>query len=112
MRAPIESASWRLGDPSYQSVLAVSCASLREPISALACTPEPYRLQRQVSWASSLDQFLVSDALTGNRRNEAVKPRESMILDVAFVQAEGKLIDVAAKMFPAGRDDKRRSGSA
>src|ERR1700674_4618660 len=89
-------------DPVCRGALAVVCASLRERISALAYRPEPHPLSHQALSALSLNQFLVSDAPTGNCRNEAVEPRERMILDVAFVQAESKFIDVAAKMFRAG----------
>jgi hypothetical protein len=51
---------------------------------------------------SSLDQRLIGKALAGGSANKAFKPRESMMLYVPFVQAEGKFIDVAAKVLRAG----------
>lgn len=50
----------------------------------------------------SLDQPLVSKALALRSGHEAIEPRQGMVLDVAFVQAERKFIDVAIKMLCAG----------
>ena len=54
------------------------------------------------AWASSCDQRLVCQALTGNAVDEAVQPVESVAHHVAVIQPEGKFIDVAAKVLGAG----------
>jgi hypothetical protein len=83
-------------DPVCQAARVVSYASSPEQTSASGCRPEPHRLSRQAPWVSSLDQRLVGDALTNHGGSEDVKPRQGVILDVAFVQPESELIDVAA----------------
>jgi hypothetical protein len=45
-----------------------------------------------------LDQHFIGKSLTGNRADKAFKPRESVMLYIPFIKAEGKFIDVAAKM--------------
>jgi hypothetical protein len=90
------------GVPVWRDARAFSCVSSQESISDLVCRPEPYPLSRQALRAVSLDQFLIGDALTSHGRREAVQPRQGMILDVALVQPEGKLINVPAKMLWAG----------
>ena len=50
----------------------------------------------------SLDQRLVGQPLASNAVHETVEARQGVVLDVAFVQPEGKFIDVAAKVFLAG----------
>ena len=50
----------------------------------------------------SLCEPLICQPLAGNAVNKAVEPRHGMVLDVAFVQPEGELIEVAAKVLRAG----------
>jgi hypothetical protein len=52
--------------------------------------------------ALSLDQPLVGQALSSDAINEALKPRQGMVLHIAFVEPEGELIDIAAKVLRAG----------
>jgi hypothetical protein len=48
-----------------------------------------------------LDQRLVCQTLSGNASHEAIEPSQCMVLNTAFIQPEGKFINVAAKMFLA-----------
>jgi hypothetical protein len=48
--------------------------------------------------ARPLDQRLVSQTLSGHAINEAIEPSKRVVFHVAFVQAEGKFIDIAAKV--------------
>lgn len=48
-----------------------------------------------------MDQLLVGDALARNARHEAVQPLHGVAVDVAFVQPERELIDVATKVLLA-----------
>jgi len=50
----------------------------------------------------SLDQRLVSQPLASHAVNETVEPRQGVVLDVAFVQAERKFINVTVQMLFAG----------
>jgi hypothetical protein len=50
----------------------------------------------------SLCEPLISQPFAGNAVNEAIKPRECMVLHVALVKPERKFIDVAIKMLWAG----------
>jgi hypothetical protein len=50
----------------------------------------------------SLDQRPVSQPLPGDTIHKAIEPRQGVIFDVAFVQPEGKFIDVAVEMLLAG----------
>src|ERR1700730_8035886 len=83
------------------------CASSRTSFWASAYRLEPYRQLHQaplapsVMGALSLDQRLICQTLSGNASHEAIEPRQCMVLNIAFVQAEGKFINVAAKMFGA-----------
>jgi hypothetical protein len=71
---------------------------------ASAYRSEPYRQLRQaplapfVMEALSLDQCLVRQTLSGNASHEAVEPGQCVVLNIAFVQSEGKFINVATKM--------------
>src|SRR5258708_5246625 len=51
--------------------------------------------------ASSLDQRLVCQALAGHPFNEAIEARQRVVPDVSFVQPEGELVNVAAKVLGA-----------
>lgn len=73
--------------------------------SALADTPAPRpRFDPAPSGASvcSCDQLLVGDALAGGRGYHRIEPSEGLALDVALVQSEGKLVEVAPRMLAAG----------
>jgi hypothetical protein len=50
----------------------------------------------------SLDQTFVREPLAGYSVNEAIESRQGMVLHIAFVETEGELIDIAAKMLRAG----------
>jgi hypothetical protein len=82
-------------------------ASSRTSSWALACRLEPYQqlhpapLTPSVMAVLSLDKRLVCQPLSSRAINKAVKPSERMVLNIAFVQAEGKFTNVAAKMFLA-----------
>jgi hypothetical protein len=81
------------------------CASLRTSFWASADMLEPRKPSRPISLValvSSLYQRLIGKALARNRANEAFKPCESMMFYVPFVEAEGKLVNIAAKMFRTG----------
>src|SRR5580704_5655167 len=52
--------------------------------------------------ARSLRQYLVGQPLARNAVHEGVKPRQRVVFDVAFVEPEGELVNVAAKMLRAG----------
>jgi hypothetical protein len=54
------------------------------------------------SLAGSLRQSLIYQPLARRPIHKAIKARQSMIIDVAFIQAERKFIDVTSKMFFAG----------
>jgi hypothetical protein len=53
-------------------------------------------------WDHSLREPFIGQSLAGNAINEAVKPCQGMILDVTFIESEGKLINVASKMLFTG----------
>jgi hypothetical protein len=79
-------------------------ASSRASSLASADMRAPWKPSRPISSAalvSSLNQRFIGKALAGDSTNKAFKPRESMMPYVPFVQAEGKLINIAAKMFRA-----------
>jgi hypothetical protein len=79
----------------------VVCVSFLVSISALVDRQGPHRQWRQVLlvfFDYSLDQCLVGQPLASHAVNETVKPRQGMILYVAFVQPEGKFVNIAAKM--------------
>jgi len=81
------------------------CVSSRTSFLASADMLEPRKPSHPISSAalvSSLDQSLIGEALTGGSTNKAFKPRESVMLYIPFVQAEGKFVNIAAKMFLAG----------
>jgi len=85
----------------WQVLLPVAFASSPVLTSVLADKRGPHRQSHLVPLAVvvySLDQRLVCQPLSSNAVNEAIKPRQGMVLDVAFVQAERKFIDVATKM--------------
>lgn len=69
----------------------------REPSQRLRPTP----LGASVVAALSLDQRLVCETLPGAAIDKAVKPSKRVVFDVAFVQSERELIDVAVKMLRA-----------
>src|SRR3954465_7351378 len=52
--------------------------------------------------AASCDQRLVGQPLAGCACGKAVEPGQRMQLDVAFVQPEGELVNVARQMLRAG----------
>jgi hypothetical protein len=77
-------------------------AFLPVSFSALVDRRAPHRQSNRVLLAVavlSLDQRLISQPLASHAVNEAIKPRQGMVLHVAFVQTERKFINVAAKMF-------------
>jgi hypothetical protein len=49
-----------------------------------------------------LDKRLVGEPLSGCSVNEAVEPRERVVLHIAFVQAKGELVNIAVQMLWAG----------
>jgi hypothetical protein len=55
-------------------------------------------LTPSVMEALSLDQRLICQTLPSDACNEAIEPSQCVVLDISFVQSEGKFIDVAAKM--------------
>src|SRR6267143_245702 len=68
---------------------------------ALADRLAPHRRWHLVLWAvwwCSLREPLVRQSLAGNTIHEAIKPRQRMVLDVAFVKPKRKLVNIAAKM--------------
>jgi hypothetical protein len=84
---------------------AISSPSRILQISILADEPEPsqrsYPELRAVWGLHSSDQILVSRPLAGRAVNEAVDPLRGVPLDIAFIQAEGKLIDIAVHVLRA-----------
>jgi len=52
--------------------------------------------------ARSLDQRLVCQPLPGDPVNKAVEPGQGMVLDVALIEPEGELVNIAAKVLRAG----------
>jgi hypothetical protein len=73
--------------------------------SALADRRAPRRQSRLTLWAVfllSLDQPLIRQALSSNAVHKTIKPRKRVVLDVAFIQSESKLVNVAPKMFRTG----------
>lgn len=92
---------------SSQSLRRVSCVSSRVSTSALACTPRQHPRLRQAraerSLAlSSLDQRLVCQPLARGPVNEAIEPRQGMVLDVALVEPERKFVNVTVQVLRAG----------
>jgi hypothetical protein len=57
-----------------------------------------WRLALLVVWERSLCKPLVCQPLASRTINEAIKPRQSMVLDVSFIQPEGKFVNITAKM--------------
>ena len=51
---------------------------------------------------SLCDQRFVGQPLPGNRANETVQPFHGVTGHIAVIEAERKLVNVAAKMFRAG----------
>jgi hypothetical protein len=82
-------------------------ASSRTLTSASACRLKPYQQLHPVPLtpfamgALSLDQRLICQTLSGNGSHEAIEPGQCVVLNIAFVQTEGKFINIAAKMFGA-----------
>src|ERR1700737_1194923 len=80
------------------------CASSRASSLASAYRRAPYQRLRQtllaasVASASSLNQRLVRQPLSGRTLHKAIKPRESMILHVTLIKPESKFVDVPPKM--------------
>jgi hypothetical protein len=73
-------------------------------ILALDDKPKPRRQSRPVLWevwCRSLRKPLICQPLAGNAVNEAVKAHKSMVLDIAFIEPEGKFVNVTAKMLTA-----------
>jgi len=80
-------------------------ASLQACSLASADRLAPRQPSRPISSAalvSSLNQRLIGKALASDSADKAFKPRESVMLYVPFVQAEGKFVNIAVKMFRAG----------
>jgi hypothetical protein len=72
---------------------------------ALADMREPRQPSHPISSAalvSSLDQRLIGKALAGGSTNKAFQSRESVMPHVAFIEAEGKFVNISARMFRAG----------
>ena len=81
------------------------CASLPVLILASACTPRLRRRLRptlSVPSVRSLNEPFVSEALASRPTNEAIEPRQGVVLHVTFVQPERKLVNIAIKMLRAG----------
>jgi hypothetical protein len=82
-------------------------ASSRTSSLALAYMPRQHRRLRRAPLArslgaSSLNERLVCEPLSGRSVYEAVEPRQGMVLDIALVQPERKFIDVAVQMLRTG----------
>src|SRR3990167_10481616 len=72
--------------------------------SALADKPAQRRQSDpalSVASAYSRDQILVGNALASGGGDHRIEARESLALDVAFVQPERKFLDVPAQMLAA-----------
>jgi hypothetical protein len=81
------------------------CAFSRTSFWASADMREPRQPSRPISsgpLVSSFDQRLIGKALASGSPDKTFKSRERVVLNIAFVQAEGKLVNIAAKMFRAG----------
>jgi hypothetical protein len=84
-----------------------ACAFLRTSSLASACRPEPYRQLHQAPLALSLmvalslDQRLICQTLASDAVHETIEPSERVVFNIAFVQSEGKFINVAAQMLLA-----------
>jgi hypothetical protein len=86
----------------WQVLLPVAFVSSPVLISVLADKRGPHRQSHLIPLAVvaySLDQRLVGQPLTSHAVNETIKPRQSVVLDVAFIQAERKFVHVATKVF-------------
>jgi hypothetical protein len=70
-------------------------ADMREP-------RQPLHPISSAALVSSLYQRLIGKALASDSANKAFKPRESVMFYVPFVKAEGKLVNIATKMFRTG----------
>src|SRR5271166_4628122 len=72
---------------------------------ASACTTEPCARWRRVLaavWADrSRDQRLVGQPLAGDALDEAGEPLQRVALDVALIQPEAELVNVAVQMLRA-----------
>jgi len=81
-------------------------ASCRASSSVSVGRREPRPQCHLVFWVSvfsrSLDQFFIGEPLSGNTVDEAVKPREGMVLYVAFIEPKRELINVTIKVLWAG----------
>lgn len=95
------SSSWQFSRPS-------SCASSPHSSSPLGYRPRRHPRWRQAPLArspalvSSLNERLICEPLSRYAIYEAVEPRQGVILDVAFVQPERKLVNVSVQMLRAG----------
>jgi hypothetical protein len=71
--------------------------------SVSACMPIPHRLScpATLESSSSCGQPFVSESLAVDCKDETVEPSESVFCDIASVQAERNLVNIAAKMLRA-----------
>jgi hypothetical protein len=98
-----------------QVSLPVACVSSRASILALADRRVLRRQWRLVLWAvwwRSLREPLICQPLAGNPIHETIKPRQGVVLDVAFIQPEGEFVDVAAQDAFGWYGDRHRSSRA
>jgi len=82
-----------------------ACVSFPALTSVLADIRERHRQWRLALLAvfdvHSLGEPFVGEALAGDAVNEAIEPRQRMVFDIAFIEPEGKFVNVATKMFRA-----------
>jgi hypothetical protein len=94
--------------PLSQSSRSVAFVSSPPSSWPLAYTPRRHRrwrrgpLARFPALASSLNERLVCEPFARRAIYEAFDPRQGMVLNVALVQPERKLVNVAVKMLRAG----------
>ena len=99
-------------DQVIEASLSLSLPSALSGSSRILSSVSAYRRAPHPRWrraplgrslgASSLNQHLVCNPLSGRPVNETVEPRQGIVLNVSLVQAEGKFVNVALKMLRAG----------
>lgn len=109
MIATISSPNIQIASANQTTILPPSLFLLRafcvfSQASSLASDDrqEPYQRSRLTLLAfavgHSLDKPLVSEPLPNGSIYETIKPRQGVVFNVAFVKAEGELINIAAKV--------------
>ncbi len=103
-RMAVSSANQVKASSLSRSSLRAFCASSRPSTLASAYRPEQHPQLHQALLARSpevlsLDERLICQPPASSAVYEAIKPRQRVVFDVAFVQPKRKFIDVAAKVF-------------